>query len=90
MKYFILYVTYNDDLTHENYLKGPSLDHVEEQIGRYANGCLVTTKGIIYTSNAKSAFIREINVKDLPYITEYDFALISETNSYNVSDLNEI
>lgn len=32
MKYFILYVTYNDDLTHENYLKGPSLDHVEEQI----------------------------------------------------------
>lgn len=88
MKYFILYVTFKDHSTDEIYLKGKSLDHLEERIERYANGCLAISKGSIYTSNAKSAFIREINLRDFPHFTKNDFALINETSSYDESDLN--
>jgi hypothetical protein len=59
---------------------------LEERIERYANGCLATRKGSIYTSNAKTAFVREINVKDFPHLTKNDFALINETSSYDISN----
>lgn len=90
MKYFILYVIFNDDYPPtEVYLKGKSIMFMEERIGRYSNGCLATSKGSIYTSNAKSAFIREIDLNYFPYLSKRDFATINETSSYDVSDLVE-
>ncbi|MEO2075979.1 MAG: hypothetical protein ABGX20_11475 [Bacillus sp. (in: firmicutes)] len=64
MKYFILYVFFNDEYPpDEIYLKGKSIKFMEERIQRYSNGCLATSKGSIVTSNAKSSFIREIDLK---------------------------
>jgi hypothetical protein len=88
MKYFILYVFFNDNFSPtEIYLKGKSIKFMEKRINRYSNGCLATSKGSVYTSNAISSFIREIDFKNFPYSTKRDFATINETSSFDVSDL---
>ncbi|MEY2195763.1 hypothetical protein AB7942_23970 [Neobacillus sp. BF23-41] len=87
MKYFVLYVTFNDDSTDEFYLKGKSMKHMEERIQRYSNGALSTSKWTIMTSNAKSSFLREVDPSEYPHLTKHDFVQINENSSYDVSDL---
>ncbi|MFP5111627.1 hypothetical protein ACSU64_04485 [Bacillaceae bacterium C204] len=87
MKYFVLYVTFNDNLISEFYLKGKSMKHMEERIQRYSNGAISTSKWTIMTCNAASSFLREINPSEYPHLTKHDFAQINENESYDVSDL---
>ncbi len=68
-------------------MKGKSIKYMEERIHRYSNGCLATSKGSLYTSNANSSFIREIDLKEFPHLSKRDFATINETSSYDMSDL---
>lgn len=86
MKYFIFYVTYHSHHTSESHVKGKSMDYILERIERYSDGCIVTSREGICTDQAKSLFVREINLKDFPSLSKRDFAMINETKSYNHSD----
>jgi hypothetical protein len=86
MRYFILYMTHQSDQTTEYLIKGKSIDYVLERIERYSQGCLATSKQHINTFNLKSAFVREVNPKDFPYIPKHNYAMINETHSYSEKD----
>jgi hypothetical protein len=87
MKYFILYITDQYNVTTEYYLKGKSSNYVVERVERYTDGCLATSKVNINTFNLSSAFVREINPDDFPLISKKDFGIINENKSYNKLDL---
>jgi hypothetical protein len=87
MKYFVLNVTFNDNLTSEFYLKGKSMKHMEERIKRYSNGAIATSKWTLVTSNAISSFLREVDPSEYTQLTKHDFVQINENSSYDDSDL---
>lgn len=87
MNYFILYVTSNQNVTEEYYVKGKSMNFILEQIGYYSNGLLAISKGTICTYNALSMFIREIDLLHFPYLTKKEFTKINIAKSYSFKDL---
>jgi hypothetical protein len=72
MKYFVLY-TGND----ECYLKGKSVEHMEDRIQMYSDGILSTNKWTIITSNIDYGYLREVNLSEYPELTKRDFAIIN-------------
>jgi hypothetical protein len=86
MKYFVLNVTFNDNLTSEFYLKGKSMNHMEDRIKRYSNGAIGTSKWTLVTTNAISSFLREVDPSEYPQLTKLDFVQINENSSYDDSD----
>ncbi|WP_223592394.1 hypothetical protein [Neobacillus bataviensis] len=87
MSYFILYVTDKLGFTDEYYLKGKSMPDMINQIGKYADGHLATSKELIITHNAEYGFIREISLDLFPHLSKKDFGTINEAKCYNYPDL---
>ncbi|WML46686.1 hypothetical protein RCG23_13615 [Neobacillus sp. PS3-34] len=88
MNYFILYVTFKNDLTEEMYVKGKSINYILEQIGRYTDGIISTSHTTISTHHAKSIYVRQIDLNHFPHLSKRDFRMINENQSYNYADLN--
>ncbi|MCM3719435.1 hypothetical protein [Fictibacillus phosphorivorans] len=83
MKYFVLYTgDASNDHVHECYLKGQSTDYVEKCIDKYSNGFLSTNKWTLITSNIDYGFLREIDQKELPLLTNKNFAEIDESSCF--------
>jgi hypothetical protein len=87
MKYFIVYVTFTVENTHEYLFKSRSAKLLEAQMSRYPKGMISTARFSFFTEDALSIFIREIDLKDFPYLLKKDFAQINENQCYDASDL---
>jgi hypothetical protein len=86
-KYFILYLIDNNDVAYDFYLKGKSALHLYDSILQYSDGVLHTNKGVIYTMNFTSAFLRQIPLWETEFLNKKKFAVINENRSYNLNDL---
>ncbi|WP_409294043.1 hypothetical protein V1498_12445 [Peribacillus sp. SCS-26] len=84
MKYFIVYVTFDEDNVKEFLFKSKSGKFLEEQFKRYPNGIISTNKFGISTINALSAYLLEIELKLYPEYSKKDFAIFNENSSYNI------
>lgn len=86
MKYCIATFIYPDAWQTELLLKGRSISFIEEQIKRYGNGWISTSKKGIATSKVDTVYVREIT--DFTMYNKRDFKLINTTQSYDHSDFN--
>lgn len=87
MKYFIVYVTYDEGTTYEFLFKSRNGRILESQLKRYPYGTIYTNKFCIFTNNALSAYIREIDLNYFPHLSKKDFGIINENQCHDVSDL---
>ncbi|MDN3019203.1 hypothetical protein PH210_23815 [Paenibacillus sp. BSR1-1] len=87
MSYFILYFTDKLGFTDEYYLKGKSMADMINQIGKYTDGNLATSKELIITHNAEYSFLREISLDLFPHFSKKDFGMINEAKCYNYPGL---
>ncbi|RHW31497.1 hypothetical protein D1B31_22080 [Neobacillus notoginsengisoli] len=83
-KYFVLNVTFRDDETEEYYLKGKSMEYMEERIRCYSEGGISTSRWTIATKNAVSCFLREVDpaAVEFPELSKRDFVSINEHRSF--------
>ncbi|WP_035321691.1 hypothetical protein [Peribacillus kribbensis] len=60
---------------------------LEFQLKKYPNGFIKTSKFGIYTTNAISIYILEVDLNFYQNLFKKDFAIINENSSYDFSDL---
>lgn len=88
MKYCIATFIFPDGWQSELLLKGRSISFIEEQIKRYGNGWISTSKKGIATSKVDTVYVQEITVPFTMY-NKRDFKQINTINSYDHSDFNK-
>lgn len=87
MKYCVLY-TINDYGVREYFIKGKSVEHIEDRIKAYSDGFLSTNKWTLLTSNIENGYLREINLSEFPDKSKKDFSIINENNSFSSFEIN--
>lgn len=88
LKYCIATFIFTDGWQSELLLKGRSISFIEEQIKRYGNGWISTTKKCIATSNVDTRYVREITVFGI--YNKRDFKQINTLYSYDQSGFNNV
>lgn len=89
MKYFVLH-TLQDQYRKDYFLKGKSMEHIEERIHTYSEGILSTNKWTLMTCNVECGYLREVSLDEYPEMKKKDFAMINENNSFSALELINI
>lgn len=84
LKYCNATFIFPDGYQTELLLKGRSISFIEEQIKRYGNGWISTSKKGIATSNVDTIYVREVTI--FTNYTKRDFKIINTIHSYDHSD----
>ncbi|WP_144528751.1 hypothetical protein [Peribacillus simplex] len=87
MKYCIATFIFPDGWQSDLLLKGRSISFIEEQIKRYGNGWISTSKKGIATSNVDTVYVQEITIFTI--YKKRDFKQINTIYSYDRSDFNK-
>ena len=88
MKYFIAHITFLDGQNETFLFKAISVNLLESQLKRCADGCVSTSNFSISMYNVMSVFLQEIT--DFKDKSKLDFKKINESSSYSKADILEL